>query len=254
MDQVDGMEVSAGLGPTDGASPQSEGHEAATDLHQDNGPAPKPTWWDAVDKADPKELAKHTRIAGIIGSISDRQTQTRLKELEAKHAAALSEFSAQQSEMVAGLKPHLDRHVEEKVKCARAESLSYHTNLISQQLIDLTADMDPTEKMQFVQAFAVELSGKDDAAALSTAVRHIAKTIAARDVRRFRETELVELRKAIRNEEAAKLMSRIPAPNIAGAKNHPDRPNIGEMSTREFDQLSPPNESMEDAVRRVRGR
>ncbi len=224
-----------------------------------------PTWQQELEKADAKDLRRHPKVAGLIGSEIQRAIERdRLVQQEQQEARARQEAEANlrrlaQEDPATFAENWLSQDAQQQLG---NQVTNIRSKTRDEMALSLSAGAKSLPEWQHVtesdmQALATALAGKKDDEVLPVFLHQLVDTVSRYRAKALHEEwkakELEDQRKAIRNEEAAKLMKRTGAPDLALAKGPAGKVNVGNMSTKEFDELSPPNESVADAIRRLHG-
>lgn len=214
-----------------------------------------PDWTKLIEGIDAKELRRHPKVAGLIGSEVEnarRSVQQRQSEEQAKRARELVEdeferLALENSDTLKERYPRLagwiqeqskarqEREVAEKLQEVRAEMAgivgrSFHT-------LPDWSELTPND----LETLAKAVSGKQDdevigaynAAALSL----LAERRSKKHFEEWKTKQLETERKALRKEIAAEFMAKSESPDSTKAKRVPPPLDIKRMSKEDFDKL-----------------
>ncbi len=220
-------------------------------------PAPvaeTPNWQELLEKADAKELRKHPKVAGIIGSEIQRAIQAerqRLQEEEARKASDLTEqellrFSEENADYIKEKYPKVYEHltrvqrqrIERELQDIHGKTRHELATAIGRAIAEIPEWKDLAESDH--QKLAEELRGKAEDEVIPLFQRLVTDMVADKRARRiyeqWKEKELAKAREAIRQEEAAKLLKTSEAPDITKPKGQPSGIDIWGMSDEQFDE------------------
>jgi hypothetical protein len=206
-----------------------------------------PTWLEELEKADSRELRKHPKIAGIIGSELQRAIQAERERIKIDEGEKAARDAEQKLRELAQSDPvtFADRWLSDAQKADVQRQLDdLHRKTRSDLATRIGAafreipewkELTPED----MESLAKEVMGKSDDEALPVfsraATKAVAKRMADKIVAEFKEKELAKEREAIRQEEAAKLLKNSDAPDGKPPKGTPSGLNINAMSDAEFD-------------------
>lgn len=252
------------IGPptTDGAEPQPKQTpvEAAPIITPE-----VPLWQQELEKADAKDLRKHPKVAGLIGSEIQRAIERdRQVQQEQQHEKARQEAEsrlrklAQEDPMTFAeqwLSQDAQQQLGSQVATVRARTRDEYAMSLSAGAKSLPEWQSITE--DDMREMATALANKKDDEVLPVFLSKLVDTVSKYRAKtlhdEWKAKELEEQRKAIRNEEAAKLLQKTPAPSTAPAKGQAAKTSVGNMTAAEYDAFSPPGESFADMTRRLSG-
>jgi len=210
--------------------------------------AETPTWDQLLEKADSKAVRSHPKIAGIIGSEIQRAIQAERQRTQAEEGGkAAREAEARLRKMAQDdpvtfaeqwlsddQKQDIRRQLDEIRGKTRAE---YATNT-GRAFQDVPEWKDLTEADH--EALAKALMGKQDDEVIPLFTRHVTELIAEKRAQKllaqWKDKELANERKAIRDEEAAKLMKGSDAPDGARPRGTPAKFTPESMPQEDFDR------------------
>jgi hypothetical protein len=211
--------------------------------------AATPSWITELDKLDPKELRRHPRIAGIIGSeiqtAIERANQKR-DEDDAQKNAELAHAQARelaQTDVVTFAEKWLSEDEQKEVR-KRLDSVESTTREkfaknIGRGYNSLPewAELTPDEIGQITSK--VQGLPEDDVLPTfnATALDVVARKRAAKMLSEWQQKELPKEREAIRKEEAARLLQGQSAPDLGRGSSGPGGvQRIVQMSDAEFEK------------------
>lgn len=261
-DDLLNAEVPGGAGgpgdgdPVDGAgaavvavNPVAETPEPAAD------PAPRtPTWQEMLEEADARDLRRHPRVAGIIGSEIQRAVQSEMRRIQdgqtqqvrAQTEAELLRFSDENAEYMREHYPRAYEHLmglqrqraDREVQGMRGQTRNELATAIGRSFQELPEWREVLEQDGETLARAVQGKGDDEVLPHfnRAALELVANRRAQRLLAEWRETEMTAAREAIRQEEAAKLLATSAAPDTSPPKGAPATVNVAGMSDAEFDE------------------
>lgn len=213
-----------------------------------------PDWTATLDKVDPKELRKHPRVSGMIGSEIDRAVRAERdrhqREAEGrtqeKQVGDLIKLYEENGNTLRTEYPdaysHLSGLVQSQQNLAlerkRGETRKEFAERIGAALFDFSDGqvLEPSELTELEQA----MSNKQDLDQLEAFARtatkiSVRKQVAA-EVAKWKEKELPKERETIRKEEAAKLLTDSRAPSARRGSGNPKKVDIAAMSDEEFNK------------------
>lgn len=194
-------------------------------------------WSSMIDSADPEQLRRHPRIAGIVGDLLSKQKEADRKrwEDEAAEKARGEERSRlkqlRQSDPVGYAELMEAREAEQESREAMAklhrETESQLGKLLGESFRELPewAELTPEEFDSLARAVA-EKPERGVGAFAQAATRTVAGKIAAKMLADWKAKELGKEREAIRQEEAAKLLKREKSPDMTKPAGAPAKPSL----------------------------
>jgi hypothetical protein len=206
-----------------------------------------PTWLTELEKVDARELRKHPKIAGIIGSEQQRAIQTereRIKVEEGERAAKAAEQRLRdlaQKDPVTFAEQWLSQaqkdDIQRQLDDLHRKTRSDLATAIGRAYQGLPEWKELSQEDQ--EALGRAVMGKPDDEVLPLFTTHAADLVARRRAERqfneWKTKELAKEREAIRQEEAAKLLKGSDAPDGRAPKGEPAGVNVHTMSDAEFD-------------------
>lgn len=212
--------------------------------------APEPVtidWQAELEKADAKELRKHPRIAGIIGSELQRARQEERQRITDETAAKEREKLQAELEQLAQTDPEeftkrwLTRQGQQKtlsqLNQLEAKIINDTAQAIGRAVRDVPEWQEMTEAEQ--REFLEPLAKVPDSEIPATFNKMMAELIGDRRAKKllaeWKSKELAKEREAVRQEEAAKLMQASDAPDTRGPKGQAKQ-DIKAMSDEDFDK------------------
>lgn len=211
-------------------------------------PEPPTVDWQAeLERADAKELRKHPKIAGMIGSELQRAVQAERERLAKEATETAQREAAERLERLAREDP--DTFIQQWMSDQQRQKIMGQINemhgkarkemgeAIGRAFRDLPEWAELTDEDH--QKLAEALSGKHDDEVLPLFNRHALELVAERRAKKqmeqWRTKELAKEREAIRQEEAAKLLRESEAPDARGPKGQA-RQDVGKMPQEDFDK------------------
>jgi cytochrome c553 len=240
----DGLPV--GQPPTTEGTPEPQVQEPAVSVSPPV--AETPTWLQELDKADPKTLRTHPRIAGIIGNEIQKaiaDVKERIKADEGRRAAEEAEAKLRQLAeddpatfaqqwLTEAQRNDLKRQLED----LRGKTRHELAEKVGQAMHDLPEwkELGDSDMQKVAEACA----GKSDDEVIPIFNRTVLELAADRRAKKlfeqWKEKELGKEREAVRTEEAGKLLKGSVAPDQTPPKGTPAKVNVNEMSDAEFDK------------------
>jgi len=216
-------------------------------------PKPQPTWQEELEKADAKELRRHPKIAGIIGSDTQRaiqayeqrkqadqqaqvrsQTEEEMLKFGEENADYLKQHYPKAYEHITGLQA---QRAQREVQTAQQRAITAVAESLGRSLNDLPEWAERTD--EDVQKLAGALQGKSAEEVIPAFNRFVVDFLgekrASNKHAKWKEAELPKEREAIRQEEAAKLLKGSAAPDTSKPKGEP-KTGIRDMSDEAFDK------------------
>lgn len=209
-------------------------------------PAVTPTWRDELDKADPKEIVQHSRVAGIIGSHVQKAIEVerqRIAHDEGQRAARKAEEELQelaQNDPVTFAEKWLTdaqrRQMQDQLSNLRSSTRSEFATAVGRAFTDVPEWRELNEADH--EALARAIIGKSEDEVIPLFNRHALDLVATKRAQRlladWKAKDLEKERAAIHQEEAAKLLGGSEAPDMARPKGMPSGVNIKAMTDPEF--------------------
>ena len=232
--------------PSEGANGAVKVEDAAAAVSE------TPDWRPLVEQVDPEELRRHPRVAGIVGQMVD---------------AAMRQWHATQQEETSHRATETARL--ELLKLAREDPDAFAQRYLTDvqkedvigQLTRIRQEEAATMARRVGQAFAKipgwEKLTVDHHAELAAAIRGLSddEVVAAYNSKalellmrvgvdgeantrlaKWKEAELDKERKAIRDEEAAKILKKAAAPDMARSVRQPAIPDFSRMTDDEYNK------------------
>ncbi len=210
------------------------------------------TWQSELDKLDVKDLRRHPKIAGIIGSEAERlfaqrsrsTEEARQREQREATEAELLKFSEENADYIKQHYPKAYQHLTDlqqerarrEVDGMRSKTRDELVTAIGASVREMPEWAVATEDDQ--RTLIDAMVGKTDDQVLPTFVQQIVKILtkhsANAEIERWKAEHLEEVRKAIRQEEAAKLMQQSEAPGIEKPRIASGKVNVAAMTDEEF--------------------
>jgi hypothetical protein len=221
----------------------------------DDSPAPPatPSLQDLLDSADSKELRKHPKIAGIIGSEAQRLVQdqtTRQAQAVAQKAHqdredALMRMMDDNSDWVKENHPQVFELMQEKKRQRAEEQL---TGLRGKTIEEVGTAIGQTFQAlpewkgvtpEELSEIATSLAGKSDHEAIATFNQKALDLVAGKRAQQLHsawvEKELPKIKEAIRQEERAARLGNTPGPDTKRGSKTSDSADVNSMSKEQFD-------------------
>lgn len=217
--------------------PQATQEPQAPEAVEQAPEADVPAWVRALDEADPKELRKHPKFAGILGSElesnrrtwSERQAQ-QAAEKARKDAEAELERLAEEDPVAFAERFRVDRQQAklraelDGLKASTREELARNVGRAYQGVPEFV-EFTEREYGELAKAVAGlpddEVIGAWNAKALELVAAKRGEKIAAERVEQFKKAELPKEREAIRKELAKELREQTPSPGLDRPKATP---------------------------------
>jgi seryl-tRNA synthetase len=212
-------------------------------------PAAEPTvdWQKVLDTVDPKELRRHPKIAGLVGSQLEAERRREQQEREAAAQAKarqeldaeFEKLAAENEETLQERYPSVYRHVQRlKTEREEGESLKKFAARVGQAYNNLPEWKEATADER--QELAKALIGVPDEDVVAVANSHILKFVAGKqNERTYAErlrADLARERKAWETEAAARGFKASDAPDMARGQATPARVDVNALPKAEFDQ------------------
>jgi hypothetical protein len=214
-----------------------------------------PTLQELLDKADAKELRKHSRIAGMIGS-ERQQAINYFKQHDSKRAATETRDKEEKAflDLVEGNTDYIKEHhplVFQRYTSLQQERAGRDIDEIRGKTVHQLAQSigralnDVPEWSELStddhETIAKELIGKPDDDILPIfnrmAITLVADRRAAKLLEKWKSSELPKEREAIKKELAAQMLKTDEAPDLARSKGQPKpTTNINDMTPAERDK------------------
>ena len=212
-----------------------------------------PTWQQELEKLDAKELRKHPRIAGIIGSELQRAVQAEQERIRTEESRKANDQTEQ--ELLRFSEENAD-YIREKYPKAYAHLMNLQKQRAQREVDGLRGQTRHEFAQQLGRAFAEipewkeltdadhedlakKVMGKNDDEVIPIFQKEATTLVATRMAHKlhdqWKQKDLAKEREAIRQEEAAKLLKGSEAPDTARPKGEPARTNVNNMSDDEFD-------------------
>lgn len=200
-----------------------------------------PSWDKILEQIDSKDLRSHPRIAGIVGDELDkaikrerqrileeegskaaREAEERLRKLAESDPATFAEHWLSESQK---------RDIERQLSEVKTKAKNDIATTIGKAYQDLPEWKDLTQEDH--EKLARSVIGKADDEVIptfnQTALSIIAERRAQRLFTEWKDKELPNLKEAIRQEEAAKLLTKTEAPDGAAPKGPPAKVNLQQL-------------------------
>jgi hypothetical protein len=208
--------------------------------------AQTPTWQEELEKLDPKELRKHPRIAGIIGSELQRAKQAEQQQDQEQRRREtedeLLKFSEENAEYIRQHYPKAYEHLmglqrqraEQDLTNAKGQSLHAIAAEVGKAYSETVAKLTPEEW----QSVSKALEGLSEEQVIPAYARLMHKFEVQKTHDEWKAKELSKAialeRDAIRQEEAAKLLKTSEGPDITKSKGTPPLVDVGSMTDEQF--------------------
>lgn len=216
-----------------------------------------PTWQEELDKLDAKELRKHPKIAGLIGSEAqylfsqktkaDQEeqqrklrdaTETELMKFTEDNADYLKEHYPRAYEHFMGLE---QQRAARQVGGIRQQTVQEIGNAIAQSFAELPEYKEMIGDPATFEKLQKALAGKADHEVPAIFNRHALDFVAERRAaRKFDEQyskKVDELRAALKQEIAAEVLKSSDAPDVTRPKGQPVNKMPADMTKEEFDNF-----------------
>lgn len=190
-----------------------------------------PAWVRALDEADPKELRRHPRFAGVLGAEMDRLKRTWETDAQRQHQeraskdaeARLLELARTDPDAFAEryLTDHERSRIQSDMDALRKNARSEIAQMVGRAFQGVPEWVEFSEREYEEMAQALQGKSEDEVIAVwnAKALDLVAEKRATKrfDERfqKWRETELAKEREAIRQEEAQKLRTEVPSPDMS---------------------------------------
>lgn len=214
-------------------------------------PAPQaatPTWQEVLDKVDSKELRKHPKLAGILGSETQTAIQRERERIQHEEGEKAARAAEQRLRDLAQRDPvqfaeqwltdQQRTDVQRQLNEMGAKARSDLAKRIGQAAAALPEWKELTQEDHEKLARALAGKGEDEVIPVffSTVADLVTDRRAERRKEDWKAKELAKEREAIRQEERANAFKASDAPDGKAPKGTPAGTNIGAMSDKEFDE------------------
>lgn len=209
-------------------------------------------WRSVIDERDPDEIRRHPKIAGIVGQMVDQAHRSWVNDQEGRVSRQAAENAERELTELAEKDPDAfaarflsDKQRERalgQIETIRREEAKAMARRVGQAY----ATIPGWERLTTAdhESLAKAIIGKPDdevvaaynAKALAILTKYHVEDEASSRVDQWTKTKLEAERKAIREEEAAKLLKAEPRPDMTGALRAPPAVDVSRMSDAEFDK------------------
>lgn len=242
--------------PATPATPEGQGQQPAPATTPVSAAAPEaapvadqtPAWVQELEKADPKAVRSHPRIAGIIGSEIQRAVEAERKRTQADEGTKAAREAEERLRELARSDPvgfterwltdDQKKKIQTDLDDLRGKTRAEIATNIGRgyQALPEWAELTPEDH----ERVAAKLADKPDDEAVVTYNQVMLDILAERRARKlhadWKAKELPSEREAIRTEEAAKLLQQGQAPDLAKPKGPPAKVDVDAMPREEFDR------------------
>lgn len=208
-----------------------------------------PSWQEILETVDPKELRKHPRFAGTLGPEIQRAVQAREQQIKIEEQAIAARAAEEnlrklaQEDPVTFAEQWLSQTEQDNIRqqMSNIHGQAKHEIAVSigQAYQNIPEWSDLTEADH--ESLASALAGKSENEVIpifnQKALELIADKKATKLFSAWKDRELPKVREAIRQEEAAKLLTTSVAPDVTSPKNTPGMIDIHGMSDDEFNKF-----------------
>ncbi len=235
-------------------TPTAETPVTKTDdsVSENQEPKPAPSWQELLDQTDAKELRRHPKVAGIIGS--ERQDAERKFQLHHSQKSESERLERQEKaflDLVEGntdyIKEHHplvhDRYIALQQERASREVASIRGNTVHEIAAAIGRAMHDVPEWQQLaeqdhQAIAKELANKSDDEVLPIFNRMAIQLVSKKMLDKWKAEELAKEREAIRKEVNAQIMREGDAPDMTRSKSASKQGivDVNSMSQEEFNK------------------
>ena len=207
-----------------------------------------PDWTRHLETVDPKELRKHPRVAGMIGSEIERAITRERERIQREEGARAAQQAQAELERLAREDPAtfserwLSEYEQNKMRTQmdelRGRTRTEFATLIGQAYHNLPewADVTPEEHQKLAGAVQGLPDDQVIAAYNAAALDLVANRRASKLLSQWREKELPKERETIRAEERAAALSKTDSPGITRPKGVSQRVDVNAMSDADFDE------------------
>lgn len=212
-----------------------------------NAAAPQaevPTLEQLLEKADPEELRRHPRVAGIVGRMLAQERTAWDQQQRADQERQAREKAEAELEELARTQPlaFADRYLSDKDKARVQEQLATMKASTARSIVEQVGRTFGTEfnlTSDELAEVTKALAGKTDDEVVPTFTKTVTRIAAEREAKKlfeqWREKELPKEREALRQEEAARLLKRERGPDMSRSRGGAQiRPHL--LPQEEFDK------------------
>jgi hypothetical protein len=206
--------------------------------------AETPTLEQLLEKADPEELRRHPRVAGIVGRMLAQERTTWDQQQRTEQERTARENAERELEEMAKSRPleFADRYLTDKGKQRVQEQLATMKATTARSIVEQVGRTFGTEFNLTGDELAEvtkALAGKTDDEVVPTFTKTVTRLAAEREAKKlfdqWREKELPKEREALRQEEAAKLLRKDRGPDMSRSRGGAQiRPHL--LSDEDFDK------------------
>ena len=252
---MDDTRPASATGPPAATAPPPAAAVETANGGAQNGHAPavdSPDWRSVIDGVDPEELRRHPKFAGVLGQMVDgamRRWQADQEGHVSRQAAENAErelTELAQSDPDAFAARFLTDKQREKalgqIETIRREEAKAMARRVGQAYAAIPGWDRLTAADHEVLARAImgkpddEVVAAYNATALALLTKYRVEDEASNRMDTWTKTKLEHERKAIREEEAAKLLKAEPRPDIRGAMRGPAVVDFNRMSDADYDK------------------
>ncbi len=224
----------------------SEGTEQPAPAPVEAAQPVTPAWIKELDTIDSKELRRHPKVAGIIGGEVQRATEMTTRQLQQQLQIKAAQDAQQQTLKLAQEDPEEfarqylgdaeRRRITDELGKAQAAARAEMGRMVGQAFValpdwkDLIEDDHNTLAQSVVGKQEHEVIGAYNAAAVNL----LAAKRAAKQFEDWKAKELASERAAIRKEEAARLATAQPAPDLRKGTGQAGTRSVRDMTDAEF--------------------
>lgn len=231
-----------GATSSNGAVPEANGHGAV--------PAAS-DWRTSLEGADPEELRRHPKVAGVVGQMVDAAMRNWQRTQAEEHSRVATETARQELRTLARSDPEAfaERFLtddQRDIALGQLQTMRQQTEAAMAQRVGhayatipgwdhLTVDDHATLAKAIQGVPDDEVIARYNAVALDLLTKHRVEDAANERFERFKKSELAKEREAIRAEVAAELLKKEPKPDMTRATKAPAL-DISRMTDEDFEK------------------
>lgn len=203
-------------------------------------------WLSELDKADPKTLRTHPKIAGMIGSEIQRARWEEAQRLEQQSAGKAAQEAEANMRKLASEDPVAfaekwlgdweQTQLRNQLDGMRGQTRSELATAIGKAYHELPEWAELSEKDHETLARALMNKSDDEVLPIFARMAHdiVAEKRAQKKITEWQSKELPKIREAVRQEEAAKLLKSTEGPATTQPKGTPAAVDVWNMTDEQF--------------------